>query len=215
MRARPSPLDALKPIAGRALELALNQLVALDPETGAALGKLDGKRVELALEAPALALSVTVRDGRLRVGPPDQSNEPDLGLRATLGGLLAQLPFTRASGAPPVGKLRINGDAELARTLQHLAQAFDPDWDRPFADALGPIVGPQVARALRDGLRASGQLARNLARDAAEFVTEESRDVVAKAELGAFYDDVDQLRDRAERLLARVARLSGQAGDAT
>lgn len=214
MRARPSPLDALKPIAGRALELALNQLVALDADTGAALGKLDGKRVELALEAPALALSVTVRDGRLRVGPPDHRDEPDLGLRATLGGLLSQLPFARVSGAPPVGKLRINGDAELARTLQHLAQAFDPDWDRPFADALGPIVGPQVARTLREGLRAGGKLARNLARDAAEFVTEESRDVVAKAELGAFYDDVDQLRDRAERLLARVARLSGHAGDA-
>lgn len=214
MRARPSPLDALKPIAGRALELALNRLVVLDLDTGAALGKLDGKRVELALEAPALALSVTVRDGRLRVGPPEHGDEPDLGLRATLGGLLSQLPFARSSGAPPVGKLRINGDAQLARTLQHLAQAFDPDWDRSFADALGPIIGPQVSRTLREGLRAGGKLARNLVRNAAEFVTEESRDVVAKAELGAFYDDVDHLRDRAERLIARVARLSGQAGDA-
>ena len=215
MNARPSPLDALKPIAGRALELALNRLLALDPDTRAGLDKLDGKRVELALEAPALALGITVRGGQLRVGPPDAASEPDLGLRATLGGLLSQLPFARASGGPPVGKLRINGDADLARTLQQLAQGFDPDWDKPFADTLGPIIGPQVARTLREGLRAGSKLAKDLARDAAEFVTEESRDVVAKAELSAFHDDVDALRDRAERLIARVARLAGQSGEAS
>src|SRR5688572_24952593 len=107
MNARPSPLDALKPIAGRALEMALNRVVALDPETREALGKLEGKRIELVLEAPALALSVSVSEGQLRVGPPDRDNEPDLGLRATLGGLLAQLPFARGSGGAPVGKLRI------------------------------------------------------------------------------------------------------------
>jgi|SRR4249919_747680 len=209
----PSPFAALKPIAGRALEIALNRLVALDPDTRKALAALDGKRIELALEAPAIALSITVRDGSLDVGPANPDSEADLGLRATLGGLFAQLPFARSSGAAPVGKLRINGDAELARTLQQLADRFDPDWEKPFADTLGPIIGPQVARTLREGLRAGSKLAQNLARDAAEFVTEESRDVVAKAELSAFHDDVDALRDRSERLIARVDRLATKAGD--
>jgi ubiquinone biosynthesis accessory factor UbiJ len=208
MSAKPSPLDALKPLAGRALEIALNRVVALDPDTRAAVAKLDGKRIELALDAPAVALSVRVRGDVLEVGPPEAGSEPDLGLRATLGGLLSQLPFARRDGHAPVGKLRINGDAELARTLQQLAQRFDPDWDKPFAQALGPIVGPQLARVLRDGFQAGGKLAGNLARDAAEYVTEESRDVVGKDELSAFHDDVDTLRDRGERLAARIARLA-------
>jgi ubiquinone biosynthesis protein UbiJ len=202
-----SPFDTLKPIAGRALEAALNQLLALDPETRDALGGLDGRRVELQLEAPAIALAVTVRGQRLEVGPADAAGEPDLGLRATLGGLLGQLPFLRPEGGGPVGKLRINGDAELARRLQQLARGFDPDWDAPFARALGPVVGPQVARVLREGLRNSVVLAKGLARDGAEFLTEESRDLVAKAELEAFYDDVDTLRERVERLVVRVSRL--------
>ena len=207
MNARPSPLDSLKPLAGRALEAALNRLLTLDPDTGAALAKLDGRRIELALDTPSLALSITLRGDRLEVGPPDATSEPDLGLRATLGGLLAQLPFLRPANSTPVGKLRLNGDAELARTLQQLAQRFDPDWDQPFAAAFGPILGPQIARVLREGLRSGRRVAGNLARDAAEFVTEESRDVVGKAELSAFNDDVDSLRDRAERLAARVGRL--------
>jgi ubiquinone biosynthesis protein UbiJ len=202
-----SPFDTLKPIAGRALEAALNQLLALDPETRDALAGLDGRRVELQLEAPAIALAVTVRGERLVVGPADAAGEPDLGLRATLGGLLGQLPFLRPEGGGPVGKLRINGDAELARRLQQLARGFDPDWDAPFARALGPVVGPQVARVLREGLRNSVVLAKGLARDGAEFLTEESRDLVAKAELEAFYDDVDTLRERVERLVVRVSRL--------
>lgn len=210
MSPTPSPLDALKPIAGRALESALNRLLELDPDTRAGLAGLEGKHLELAMQAPPVALSVRVLQGRLKVGPPDSTKEADLGLSATLGGLLSQLPFARAAGGPPVGKLRVNGDAELARTLQKLAQGFDPDWDKPFAQALGPIIGPQVARVFREGLRGAGQLAGNLARDAAEYVTEESRDVVARGELEAFHDDVDALRDRAERLIARVARLPGQ-----
>ncbi len=212
MNSRPSPLDSLKPLAGRALEIALNRLLALDPETRIALAKLDGRRIELKLEAPVLSLSITVKGDRLEVGPPDAGSEPDLGLRATLGGLLSQLPFARAANSPPVGKLRINGDADLARTLQQLAQRFDPDWDKPFADVFGSILGPQIARGLRDGLRSGRRVAGNLVRDAAEFVTEESRDVVGKAELAAFHDDVDVLRDRAERLVARVSRLRARDG---
>jgi ubiquinone biosynthesis protein UbiJ len=208
MEAPRSPLNSLKPLAGRALELALERLLALDPETAAALAGLEGKRIELSLEAPPIALSATVRDGKLRVGPPEQAHEADLGLRANLGGLLAQLPFARGRNAP-ASRLRINGDAELARTLQSLARGFDPDWERPFVDALGPLLGPQVARVLREGLRTGAGVAKNLARDAADYLTEESRDAVGRAELTAFLDDVDALRDRAERALARASRLPG------
>jgi ubiquinone biosynthesis protein UbiJ len=208
MEARPSPLDSLKPLAGRALELALERLLALDPDTAARLAALEGKRIELALESPPIAMSVSVREGKPRIGPPANEAEADLGLRANLAGLFAQLPLSRARNAP-APKLRINGDAELARVLQSLARDFDPDWDQPFVDALGPLLGPQVARTLREGLRASRGVAGNLARDAADFLAEESRDVVGRAELSAFLDDVDALRDRAERLLARAGRLPG------
>ena len=103
----------------------------------------------------------------------------------------------------------------MARTLQQLAQRFDPDWDAPFARALGPILGPQVARVLRDGLREGRRIAGQLARDGADYLTEERRDVVGRAELDAFLDDVDGLRDRVERLAARVAQLDRSArGDA-
>ena len=96
MTATPGPSERSNPFqwrvhAGRALEAALNRALALDPDTRAGLRALDGRRVALALESPPLALQISVEGERLVVGPVDQAREPDLGVRATLGGLLSQL----------------------------------------------------------------------------------------------------------------------------
>ena len=200
--------------AGRALEAALNRMLALDPDAQAGLRALDGRRVMLAIESPPLALEVRVEGNALRVGPVDGEREPDLGVRGTLAGLLGLLPMFRRDDAPPVGKLRIEGDAELARRLQTLARNFDPDWHKPFADVFGDVIGVQVANAFATALKHARNFATNGAETLAEYVTEESRDVVPKAELDAFHDDVDALRDDVERLAARIARMPRAGGRA-
>jgi ubiquinone biosynthesis protein UbiJ len=205
-----------KPLAGRALEAALNRALALDPETRDALRLLGGQRVALQLEAPPLALQLTVVGERLEVGPVAEG-EPDLSVRSSLGALLAQLPRLLARGAPrddapPVGKLRIAGDAELARRLQRLAERFDPDWQQPFAAVFGDVLGVQIADAIATALRQARSAGADLAGSTAEYLTEESRDVVGKAELHAFHDDVDVLRDDLERLAARETRLQRASG---
>lgn len=206
MESRPSPLNALKPLAGRALEAALNRALALDPETREGLRALDGRRLALRLATPALALQVHVDGGRLRVGPAE-GEEADLSVRATLRGLLAQLPFMRRDDAPPVGALRIEGDADLARRLQRLAERFDPDWQQPFVAAFGDIAGVQVAQVFATALRGARSAAGVVATNTSDFLQHESRDVLSRAELDAFFDDVDGLRDDVERLAARIARL--------
>jgi ubiquinone biosynthesis protein UbiJ len=217
-----SPLD-WKPLAGRALETALNRAIALDPDTRDALQALDGRSVVLGLAAAGttadspLALRLTVDGARLRVGPADPEKTPDLAVRGTLGGVLSfgmRTVLPRLLGAQgddeamPVGAMRIEGDAELARRLQRLAERFDPDWQKPFADLFGDVLGVQIANGVAAALRQARDGGRRFAETAAEYVTEESRDVVPRAELDAFHDDVDTLRDDAERLKARVARLA-------
>lgn len=211
-----SPLDSLKPLAGQALEAALNRALALDEDTRASLAKLDGRSVALHLASPPLALQLRVEGERLRVGPADAAEAPDLAVRSTLAGVLSQLPgllgAARGSSTPPAGRLRIEGDAELAQQLQRLAKRFDPDWQRPFATVFGDVLGVQVANAVAGALKHARVAGRDLAETTAEYVVEESRDVVGRDELNAFHDDVDVLRDDVERIAARIGRLQAHAG---
>lgn len=203
----PSPFDALKPLAGRALQEVLNRTLALDPDAGDDLRALEGRRIELALVAPPLALAITAREGRLQVGPVIEDPEPDLSVRGTLGGLLGQFEAFRPRAGLPPGSLRVSGDAELARRLRTLVRDFDPDWDRPFAEAFGEVLGARIARTLREALRHGRGLAGGLARDVADYVGEERGEIATGVELEIFNDDVDQLRDDVDRLARRVSRL--------
>jgi ubiquinone biosynthesis accessory factor UbiJ len=203
----------LRAALGRALEIALDRAIALDPETRAALVGLEGRELALALQAPPLALRLKVVDGRVTVGPDHAATEADLSVQSTLGAMLAQLLPGRDAGALPVGKVRISGDAELARRVQQLMQRYDPDIEEAFTRVFGDVIGVQVARALKRAFDWSRDTASTLARDTAEYLSEESRDLVPKAELDAFLDEVDEVRDRAERLERKVARVRGRVTD--
>jgi len=205
---RPNPLLA---VLGRALESVLNRAIDLDPDTRGRLDALDGRAVTLDLAGAsgraAPALRIAVDAGRLRVGPAFEGDSA-LRVSATPGSLIGLALARGSDGALPPGRVSIAGDAELARRLEQLATRYAPDLDAAFARVFGDVAGFQIARAFRGAFAWSRKSAASLARDTAEFLTEEGRDLVARAELDTFLDDVDALRERADRVAARVQRLA-------
>ena len=201
--------NPLLAMAGKALELALDRVIALDPSTREALAALEGRELALAVQAPPLAMRVKVEGGRLRVGPDRDAREADLSVKTTLGALLGQL-LPGSAGALPVGQVRISGDAELARRLQRILQRYEPDVEEAFARVFGDVVGVQIARALKRALDWTRDSAKTLLQDTAEYLGEESRDLVPRAEMTRFLDEVDELRDAVERLERRIARTRGR-----
>jgi len=191
---------------GRLLEAALNRALALDEDTRSRLGALEGRSIGVELRSFNLALAISVRDGKLCVGPHWEQRS-DLNLRASAGSLLAMV-LRRGDDSPlPPGKVEISGDAELARRVEKLLQGFRPDVEEAFAQAFGDVLGVPLARALRHAFEWSRESAQALALDSAEYLKDERRDLVAPAEMEQFLDDVDALRERSERLEARVRRL--------
>src|SRR3546814_20046513 len=86
--------------------------------------------------------------------------------------------------------------SDLARRLQRLAERFDPDWQQPFVAVFGDVVGVQVANGFAGALKQARTLGGEFAGSAAEYVVEESRDVVGRDELAAFHADVDRSEER-------------------
>jgi ubiquinone biosynthesis protein UbiJ len=214
MSARPEDIRRPNPVLaalGRALEVALDRLVDLDPETRTALRSLDGRAITLDFRPAPFAMRIAVAGDRFRIGPAFEG-ESALRVAASPAALLSLALARGREGAVTPGRVEIAGDAELARRVERIASRFAPDFDEAFARVFGDVAGFQIARAVRQSLSFAKKSAELLARDTAEFLTEESRDLVAKPELDAFLDDVDALRERADRLDARVRRLSASSG---
>jgi ubiquinone biosynthesis protein UbiJ len=70
------------------------------------------------------------------------------------------------------------------------------------------VIGYQIAQAFKRAFDWSRESAKNLLQDSADFLRDESRELVAPAEMEQFLDEVDTLRDDTDRLEARIARLS-------
>ncbi len=76
----------------------------------------------------------------------------------------------------------------------------------------GDVIGVKLAQGFASALRYARERGEALLRDGAEYLREESRDLIAPGEMDEFLDDVDALRERSERLQARIGRLAAAAG---
>lgn len=203
----------LRTAAGRVLEVALNRVIALDPGTMAGLKDLECCRVQLHLRGPELALVIHVQGGRLKVEPPHGAADASLRLSTSPGGALGMA--LAGTGAAVPGKVEIAGDAELARRLEKLARGYAPDIEEVFAHRFGDVIGVPLARTLNAALSHVRESGQHFAEDAADWVREEARLAVPTAEMDDFLDAVDTLRERTERLEARLGRLAARRSPAT
>jgi len=198
---------------GNLLGAALNRALALDPPSRDAVAALENCRIGVQLRGMNLALAIQVRDGKLVVGP-HWEKPTDLNLHASPASLLA-FALRRGDSSPlPPGKVDVSGDAELARRIEKLLRDFRPDVEEAFAQTFGDVLGVPLARAFTRTLAWTQATAQAFVQDGADYLREESRDLVAPPELEQFLDDVDRLRERADRLDARVQRLRARRGAA-
>jgi len=204
--AAPRAPNPLLSVIGRALEVALDRVLDLDPETRKELRALDGRALTFEFRNTPLAMRIAVNGDRLAIGPAFEGTSA-LRVAATPAALLGLALSRGREGAVTPGTIEIAGDADLARRLERIASRFAPDFDEAFVRIFGDVAGFQIARGLRRAFAGVRDSTKAFARDAAEFLTEEGRDLVAKPELETFLDDVDALRERADRLEARVRRL--------
>lgn len=188
----------------RMLESALNRTLSLDSAASESVKQLNGRSVALQLKPWPAPVRVAVDAGRLKV---ENAEAADLRISATPGALLA-LAAERRGFELPAGRVDISGDADLARRIQKLLAALDPDWDAPFARVFGEVAGVQMAKGLRGALRWGRATAKAMLQNSSEYLREESRDLVAPGELDNFIDEVDRVRDGVERLEARLSRLA-------
>jgi ubiquinone biosynthesis protein UbiJ len=203
------------------LEALINRRIADVARAQDAARRLEGTSLRLDVEG-AWSVRLAVRAGRLLLGPP-QDAPADVRIRGTPGALLAfGLRFAGLLGPMHGGaarprerdapdRVRIEGDAEVAARYRDLLSSARPELEEELARQLGDLPARGVAQAVRaagDFVRRTRRAARQ---DVAEYLTEESRTLVGRGELEEFFLEVDRVRERSDRIEARLARLELEA----
>ena len=191
------------------LEWALNRALAADPEVREELEELGGVRVRIAVPPLLRAIDLTFVGSRIEVGRPQDAGDGydvDVALAGSVPALAAFLLRGNAPDSLPPG-ISIKGDLALAARLARLARRYRFDWEENLSRYLGDAGAHETARLVRGAGRFGLSVADLLARDVAEYLSEESGLVASEAALARFCAAVDELRDDVERLEARIAGL--------
>jgi len=183
------------------LEQYLNRLLEMDAEVAARLGELSGRVIAVEVSGTALAFRLVPEAGAMRLHA-DGPRDPDVTIRGRPLELLRHVA-ARGSGRGG-GHIEIAGDVELAQRLQQILSRLEPDWE----EALSQWIGDLPARKLRRGaaaLLAFGREVReSLPFSTSEYLRYERRVLVDRPAADGFVRAVDDLRDDAERLRARL-----------
>jgi ubiquinone biosynthesis accessory factor UbiJ len=199
---------AITALALKPLESAINAYLSLDPELPPKLDAFDGKVLGLDFRGTGLKLYLRLQQGRVQLAA-DVEGQADAVISGTPAAMLKL--GLREDAAPLLfaREVEISGDTHFGRQFRTLLSAMDIDWEEQLSRLIGDVASHQAMRVV-DAVRQWGKRATaGFADDAGEYLREESRDVVSDAELQHFYDQVDELRDAAERLQARINRLRG------
>ena len=108
----------------------------------------------------------------------------------------------------------ISGDADVANDFRALLQIVRPDWEEELSRVTGDAIAFEAGRAVKGFAEWAAKARHSIGRSAAEYLTEESRDLAAPAELEVFCSDVDQLASAVERCEAKLKLLREQRGQA-
>ena len=193
------------------LQDALNRNVAGSRRAQELVRRLDGRALEIELSNTPLRLFLTARDGRIELA--DRLETPaDARLAGTPLSMLA-LAGPEAEGRLRSGKVRIEGDAEIAQAFRELLEHTRPDFEEELARIVGDVAARRVTNFARGVLDFGRRATDSLVTSAAEYLQEEGRDVPVRLEVEEFLREVDRLRDDVERLEARIARLSRRHDD--
>jgi ubiquinone biosynthesis protein UbiJ len=193
-----------------ALEVALNRYLRLEPAAIEECARLAGRVVELRVTQPDWSFFIELIPTGARVAA-DLPKAADVSIRAPLSAF-AKLGAASARGDSglPSG-IQVEGDAELLTRFNKLIASVGFDLEEVFAKYMNDGAAHRLAEGLKDLFGWGRKTADTLMLDTAEYLREETGDLARAGDVSEWSEAVDVLRERTDRLEARLAKLEARA----
>jgi len=185
------------------------------PRARALCVALEGRRIRFEIAGFPAPLALTVTGGALHFAGAAAAPAADAAADVTVtGSPLALLALARGDTDAAFGhsSAGLSGDEASARQFQELARLLRPDPETAAGQLIGRIpahLATLAFGAVADWGRAAGA---SLARNGADYLAHESRDLVPRAEAEQFLGGVEALRAQLATSETRLARLAERLG---
>ena len=191
-----------------AVEAALNRNLDESSQAAVVMRHLNGRSLRVDVTS-LLSVRAVVHGGRLLLaGGGEQADAVISGSALALYNLLradAAHPVRSAAAASQAAQVR--GDAEVANRFRDLLKLARPDIEAETARFIGEIPARGLARFAQSAAGWGRRAAASARQNVAEYLQEESRDLVNRTELEEFLRGVDRAREAVDRAEARMAQL--------
>lgn len=188
-----------------ALESALNLYLGQDPGSARRAAGLGGKVIALSVTGTPLTLYFLPDADGVQV-LSHYEGDVDTHLSGSPLGF-ARLTLDRREDALFQGAVKIDGDTATGQQFQELLAGTGWDWEEQLSHVTGDIIAHRVGLLAAQVGRLWRDSRETLASDCSEYLQEEAQLLPTSIEVEYFLNDIDRLRDDAERLQARVQRL--------
>ena len=182
---------------------AMNKSLSYDFVSLKKLDSFENKVIKVELESTPFTFYICINDRKVSLSK-SSTNVVDTTIKGTPLALFAMNSEEPIQG---VKNVEIYGDANTGQFFAKWLKNIKPDWEEAWCDLLGDGMGVRVSNVVNGIMDFGKKFKDSLIRNTNEYLVEESRDLIAPAEMEAFLDDVDDLKADTARLEQQINAL--------
>ena len=191
------------------LEEAVNHLLASDPLSRKILTPIAGRTIAVELSDLHQTLYILPYEGGVQL-QGTLLNSADVTLSGA-SSRFCQLMMSDDKSEHFFGNgIDIAGDSHLANQFQGALAQLKIDWESLLAEHIGDLAAHESVSLLKQQAGFFTHLQQSFHANVQEYVQEEARILPSRPEAEGVMDQIDQLRQRTDRLAARIEQLNAK-----
>ena len=198
--------DMLHAIILTPLESAINSLLQSDPVTCQALKRLTGRIIQIEATDIHQSIFIIPFDAGVQLQAHIEG-AADVTLSGSSNRLLQLVSSDNKAEHFFGNGISVSGETSLANQFQQLLAEADIDWEALLADHIGDLPAHQLSKLTKSQLSFVKRISNSFSQNIHEYIQEEAQLLPTRPEAEGFMADVDHLKERVERLAARISAL--------
>jgi len=188
------------------IQAFINNVLQQDEQTFISIRELAGKLIKIEIIGPDVAIFLLF-DAQGLIIKAEHDAKPNVTIKArpaTFMGLLLNRDDKVTTFSP---EMEIIGDAGLAQHFQQIIKNMEIDWEEHLSHWFGDTAAHKLGRIFRQSRGFLKETHQTISMDISEYLRFEKDLLPVREEIEEYIAAVDVLRNDAERLQLRIARL--------